>query len=105
MQNHQHVQHDLGSQGQAGPSDLAANNPHWLRLPGSPKSDNNLLGSDRNKSDDSNEDKAERLSAGFSTVFTVFMSALMILTMCLLLYGNTTVGAYVQVQGIYTSIH
>ena len=57
--------------------------------------DAELLGSDRNESDNSNEEKTERLSAEFSTAFTVFMSALMILTMCLLLYGNTTVGAYV----------
>lgn len=109
MNNQRQLQHEINSQGPANPSDSTSENPNWLRLPGSPKShpqpfrnqyDAELLGTDRNESDNSNEEKTVRLSEEFSTAFTVFMSALMILTMCLLLYGNTTVGAYVQVQGI-----
>mmetsp|Transcript_8254 Transcript_8254/g.13489 ORF Transcript_8254/g.13489 Transcript_8254/m.13489 type:complete len:670 (+) Transcript_8254:46-2055(+) len=44
------------------------------------------------------EKKADRLSSEFSLPVKIFWAALIVLTMGSLVYGNTQVGAYVQVQ-------
>ena len=59
---------------------------------------NNDNDKDQEEEEEEEEEKTDRLSSGFSRPFRVFMSLIIILTACLLMYSNTRDGAFVQVQ-------
>lgn len=73
--------------------EMSVSSEHWQKLSGKPT----VAGGNEDMDSDQDPNR-QRLSAEFGTPFTVFIALMIILTMGMLMYGNTTVGAFVSVQ-------
>ena len=78
-----------------GSQEMSFSNEHWQQL-----QEASIIINEESEQDgnDHKGDHKHRLSAEFGAPFTIFISLLIIMTMGMLMYGNTTVGAYVSVQ-------
>jgi len=75
---------------------MSISTDHWQAL----REESIVISKDSHADDECqhNAHSKTRLSSEFGTPFTIFVALMIIMTMGMLMYGNTTVGAYVSVQ-------